>query len=209
MHSHLSFLLPAKTAWVLSLRSPTQFPVFSFLFRFVVIYCLFRFQKIQKMPSSLRKNPEQNPEPEHIRNKIRRCPPGSPFEGGVFLLHVFLPCSYPLSCPNISFQTPVYHPNISESGQICMHLLQEWSPSTTVPKALEAIRYLLAQPDTDEALRQWIAEEVLAHRRHGEDTDDGKRYVDHARAQTEREASKNVEEWKAIWKLGNDDDNAS
>jgi len=124
-------------------------------------------------------------------------PSGIPFEGGVFLLNVVIPPNYPMVPPKISFETPVYHCNVSDSGKICLDLLQEsWTPAMTIPKALEAIRILLAKPDTDNALRQWIAEITLAHQQHG---DADVRYVEKAREATARDAAKGVEEWKQSW----------
>jgi len=124
-------------------------------------------------------------------------PIGTPFEGGVFVLTVRLPLDYPFHPPNIRFETPVYHANTSDAGAICLDILdQAWAPSLSVPKAIEAVRLLLGKPDTNNALRQWIAELTQAHWQHGEgDT----RYVDEARAHTRKHASRSVAEWKAEW----------
>ena len=66
-------------------------------------------------------------------------PAGTPFEGGTFALAVRVPQNYPLSPPSISFVTPIYHCNVSESGLVCLDVLKEkWSPALTIPKALIA-----------------------------------------------------------------------
>merc|ERR1719296_106438 len=124
-------------------------------------------------------------------------PSGTPFEGGVFLLNVVIPEAYPLSPPKITFETPVYHCNVSDSGQLCVDILKDsWSPALTIPKALETIRVLLKKPDTNNALRQWIAEITLANQQHGEaDT----RYIEKAKEATARDAAVTVEEWKQRW----------
>jgi len=124
-------------------------------------------------------------------------PPGSPFEGGVFALHVQLPSDYPFKAPKITFETPVYHCNVSDSGKICLDILEgSWAPSLSVPKCLEAVRTMLKDPDTDNALRQWIAELTLAQKQsQGADT----RYYDKACENTKKDASKSVEEWKQEW----------
>mmetsp|Transcript_52475 Transcript_52475/g.94055 ORF Transcript_52475/g.94055 Transcript_52475/m.94055 type:complete len:546 (-) Transcript_52475:88-1725(-) len=125
-------------------------------------------------------------------------PAGSPFEGGVFLLNVIIPDSYPFSAPQIVFETPVYHCNVSDSGKICLDLLQDrWNPSLTVPKALEAVRVMLSSPDTNDALRQWIAELTIAYQNsNGADT----RYLDKAQESTSQHAALSVEDWKKKWK---------
>jgi len=124
-------------------------------------------------------------------------PADSPFEGGAFALGVRIPNDYPFKPPVIVFETPVYHCNVSDTGKICLDILMDrWAPSLSVPKCLEAIRILLKQPDTDNSLRQWIAELTLAHQKtSGADT----RYYDKAREATKREAAMTVMDWKQKW----------
>jgi len=124
-------------------------------------------------------------------------PSGSPFEGGVFALHAIMPSDYPFSPPQITFETPVYHCNVSDSGKICLDILQDkWNPGLSVPKCLEAIRIMLKQPDTDNSLRQWIAELTLAYiSSNGADA----RYMDKASESTRNDASVTVADWKAKW----------
>jgi ubiquitin-protein ligase len=124
-------------------------------------------------------------------------PAGSPFEDGLFALHVTVPAEYPFRAPRVEFETPVYHCNVSDSGAICLEELQSgWNPSLTVPRVLEAVRAMLAHPSTDSALRQWIAELTIASRNSaGADT----RYVEAARAATKRDAAATLEEYRARW----------
>lgn len=121
-------------------------------------------------------------------------PSDSPFDAGVFALSVIIPSDYPFKPPRISFETPVYHCNVSDSGNICLDILMDgWNPSLSVPKSIEAVRIMLQNPDTNNALRQWIAELTLAHEKtQGADT----RYYDKARECTRKDASMTVEEWK-------------
>lgn len=122
-------------------------------------------------------------------------PASSPFAGGTFGLTVQVPTTYPTEPPKIRFETPVYHCNISEGGVICLDLLRErWSPHLTIGQCLEAVRLLLATPNPDEALRQWIAELTIASRNSGgQDT----RYAEQAQAMTRQKAGKSVSEWRA------------
>lgn len=124
-------------------------------------------------------------------------PSGSPFEDGVFALNVIIPSEYPFKAPHITFETPLYHCNVNDSGKICLDILYDrWSPSLSVPKCLEAIRIMMKEPDTDNSLRQWIAELTLAYKKsNGADT----RYFDKASECTRQDASMSVEDWKAKW----------
>merc|ERR1712100_870903 len=139
------------------------------------------------------------PAPDNLQfwRALIEGPQGSPFEGGVFALNVIVPDNYPFSAPRITFETPIYHCNVNDSGKICLSILYEaWAPSLSVPKCLEAIRILMKNPDTNNALRQWIADITIAHFKYvGTDTPDT-RYFDKARESTSQNASMTVDEWK-------------
>merc|ERR1719263_2222580 len=51
-------------------------------------------------------------------------PQDSPFVGGVFALNVVVPQDYPFSAPKITFETPIYHCNVSDTGKICLNILR-------------------------------------------------------------------------------------
>jgi len=80
-------------------------------------------------------------------------PKDSPYEDGVFLLKVNFPNNYPFKPPQITFDTKIFHPNISSSGSICLDILQSnWSPALTITKTLLSISSLLTDPNPDDPL---------------------------------------------------------
>lgn len=80
-------------------------------------------------------------------------PEDSPYAGGIFKLAITYPSEYPFKPPSIVFRTKVYHPNISETGIICLDILKEkWAPSLTISKVLLSIMSLLTDPNPSSAL---------------------------------------------------------
>jgi ubiquitin-protein ligase len=53
-------------------------------------------------------------------NVLLKGPEESNYKDGFFQLYIKFPKDYPEGPPIIKFQTPIFHPNISEKGQICV-----------------------------------------------------------------------------------------
>eukprot|EP00123_Amoebidium_parasiticum_P019517 comp26239_c0_seq1/m.47082 comp26239_c0_seq1/g.47082 ORF comp26239_c0_seq1/g.47082 comp26239_c0_seq1/m.47082 type:complete len:151 (-) comp26239_c0_seq1:580-1032(-) len=86
-------------------------------------------------------------------------PAGSPYEGGVFHLELFLPEDYPMAPPKVRFLTKIYHPNIDRLGRICLDILKDkWSPALQIRTVLLSIQALLSAPNPDDPLANDVAE---------------------------------------------------
>ena len=80
-------------------------------------------------------------------------PIGTPFEGGVFRLSIHFPAAYPFKPPTVRFITPIFHPNISSSGSICLDILKgNWTPLLNTRAILLSVCSLLANPNPDDPL---------------------------------------------------------
>ncbi|KAI9730870.1 MAG: hypothetical protein M1834_005588 [Cirrosporium novae-zelandiae] len=106
---------------------------------------------------------------------------GSPYEGGLWLLSISIPPTYPLTPPKIKFLTPICHPNIDfRTGDICLSLLGPasslapptsasspstssssaaggWTPAYTISSCMSAIQQLLTDPGLDSPLNVDVA----------------------------------------------------
>lgn len=55
---------------------------------------------------------------------------------------------YPMNAPMCSFITPIWHPNISDKGTICLDVLKDnWSPSMYTATIISALKILLLNPE--------------------------------------------------------------
>jgi len=85
-------------------------------------------------------------------------PEGSPYEGGSFELDMRLPTRYPMEPPIVKFRTPIFHPNVSGGGDICLDILKDkWSPVLSLQKVLLSISSLLTDPNFSDPLDQAAA----------------------------------------------------
>lgn len=73
--------------------------------------------------------------------------------GGQWHLTISVPAAYPNNPPEVHFQTPICHPNVSfKTGEICLDLLKtSWTPAYGIVSTLEAVQQLLSaggEPDS-------------------------------------------------------------
>lgn len=80
-------------------------------------------------------------------------PENTPFEGGVFPIRLVLDGDYPNSPPKGYFLTKIFHPNISNKGEICVNTLKkDWHRDCGLKHVLMVIRCLLIEPNPESAL---------------------------------------------------------
>lgn len=87
-------------------------------------------------------------------------PKDTPYEKGVWRLHVELPDNYPYKSPSIGFVNKIYHPNIdAASGSICLDVINStWSPLYDLLNIVEwMIPGLLKEPNGSDPLNNEAA----------------------------------------------------
>jgi ubiquitin-protein ligase len=78
-----------------------------------------------------------------------RGPRGTPYEDGIFKLHLRFTSDYPFEVPRVRFVTKIYHPNVDNTdGSICVTAFNsKWTADMTVLAMLAAVQQLLAFPN--------------------------------------------------------------
>ena len=84
---------------------------------------------------------------------------GTVYEGLNYKLTLAFPSNYPYSAPTVKFETPIYHPNVDDMGNICLDILKDkWSALYDVRTILISIQSLLGEPNNDSPLNLHAAE---------------------------------------------------
>ena len=79
---------------------------------------------------------------------VLRGPADTPYSGGRFRIRLSVPPSYPLAAPTVTFETPIFHPNVHfRTGEVCMDILKtDWSPAWTLMSVCRAVVALMSDP---------------------------------------------------------------
>ncbi|MCJ1364388.1 Ubiquitin-conjugating enzyme E2 15 [Acarospora aff. strigata] len=96
------------------------------------------------------------------------------YGGGNFRARLSFPPQYPLAPPKMKFESPIFHPNIYPSGEVCISILhppeddkygyesasERWSPVQTPETILLSVISMLSGPNDEspanvEAARLW------------------------------------------------------
>ena len=120
----------------------------------------------------IKKNPIENFSIGFDKNNIQNIkatlfgPKDTPYENGVFYLNIYISNNYPFYPLHVKFTTPIYHPNISNTGEICLNILKkDWSPILTIKKVLLGISALLTNPNPDDPLQSDVADIYIKNKK--------------------------------------------
>lgn len=83
---------------------------------------------------------------------------GTAYEGLTFKLKLAFPNDYPFKAPAVRFESPCFHPNVDQYGNICLDILKDkWSAAYSVKTILLSIQSLLGEPNNDSPLNTFAA----------------------------------------------------
>ncbi|KAJ1642507.1 ubiquitin-conjugating enzyme E2 S [Coemansia asiatica] len=115
-------------------------------------------------------------------NAIIQGPEDTPYERGQFHVRLTIDESFPNTPPKGIFVTKIFHPNVSEQGEICVNTLKkDWQKHYGIEHVLITVKCLLIYPNPESALNEQAGKLLL------ERYDD---YARHARLMTEVHAMK-------------------
>ncbi|XP_020830207.1 ubiquitin/ISG15-conjugating enzyme E2 L6 isoform X1 [Phascolarctos cinereus] len=86
-------------------------------------------------------------------------PDQEPYNLRAFKFRITFPRNYPFSPPQLTFITKIYHPNVSENGEVCLPILNKnWTACTKIYQVLEALILQLNIPNQELPLRAELAD---------------------------------------------------
>ncbi|KAJ2201466.1 ubiquitin-conjugating enzyme E2 S [Coemansia sp. RSA 518] len=80
-------------------------------------------------------------------------PPSTPYASGEFRVRLTISDDFPNTPPTGTFVTKIFHPNVSERGEICVNTLKrDWQKHYGIEHVLVTIKCLLIYPNPESAL---------------------------------------------------------
>ena len=81
------------------------------------------------------------------------------YAGQKYKISISFPTNYPYTAPTIKFVSPMWHPNVDMSGNICLDILKDkWSAVYNVQTVLLSLQSLLGEPNNSSPLNAQAAQ---------------------------------------------------
>ncbi|UJR08024.1 hypothetical protein I4U23_012302 [Adineta vaga] len=97
----------------------------------------------------------------------RILPTTEPYCQCIFSIEITLPIEFPIAPPEVRFLTPIYHPNVHESGQFCYTILSKtgsWCPSISLADVVKILVHAIDHPSIEYAASPELGKQYLESR---------------------------------------------
>ncbi len=86
---------------------------------------------------------------------VTLAPTTGPYRGGSFVFEISVGDDFPSEAPAIYSTTPIYHPNIDDTGEVCLNLFDElWTSTNTMEDVIQGLLFLLHNPNIEDPLSE-------------------------------------------------------
>ena len=94
------------------------------------------------------------PDPENIQIfNITLTPQSGIWRGGKFVFQFTIPDTWPIDRPSVKSLTRIWHPNISEDGNVCLNILRDnYTPVQPINHIIQGIFFLFNEPNPQSPL---------------------------------------------------------
>lgn len=122
--------------------------------------CLLRLQKDFDEFGDLEGVSLLFPDPNNLQIFIIRVRPDHGiWQGGVFDFQFTIPDEYPFQRPGVKCLTRIWHPNIEETGAVCLNILRDnYTPVMSIAHLAVGLQFLFTEPNPLSPLNQEASE---------------------------------------------------
>lgn len=99
------------------------------------------------------------PDPKNIQKFIVEISPNKGiWKDGIFQFNFDIPDDFPFERPHVTSITRIWHPNIEETGAICLNILRDnYTPAIDIAFLIVGLQFLFEEPNPESPLNQEAA----------------------------------------------------
>ena len=105
------------------------------------------------------------PDPDNLQNFIMRIRPTQGIWANAnFDFEFKIPDDFPFGRPSVKCLTRIWHPNIEETGAVCLNILRDnYTPVLELSMLVVGLQYLFSDPNPHSPLNKEASEQYLSN----------------------------------------------
>ena len=105
------------------------------------------------------------PDPNNLQHFIVRISPDSGiWKKGKFDFEFTIPDDFPFTRPTVKCITRIWHPNIEETGAVCLNILRDnYTCAIDIPIIVVGLQYLFSEPNPHDPLNKEASEQFISN----------------------------------------------